>query len=125
MAAADCDKSTTGPVICFLFDLVNVLGNLFQDSRLVRPICVQHLAIEEHLERHSYYHLRKGNRELATVFRMRNRILDLCKNYAKPNMPKPNECDKEFKDKVDVLATESCTKQKDPAQLEARRPKPR
>ncbi|GAB7335609.1 hypothetical protein MBLNU13_g07938t1 [Cladosporium sp. NU13] len=60
-------------------------------------------AIAEHLKRHSYYYHQKGNREVATVAKVRSRILYICNNYAKPQMPKPGNCDKEFKDKVDVL----------------------
>jgi hypothetical protein len=61
------------------------------------------LTIAEHLKRHSYYHHQKGKRELATVAKMRSRILYICDNYATAEMPKLGKPDKEFKDKVDVL----------------------
>lgn len=60
-------------------------------------------AIAEHLERHSYYCTEKGKRDLVTVAKMRSRINNMCNNYAKPTMPKPNKLGREFKDKVDVL----------------------
>lgn len=60
-------------------------------------------AIAEHLERHSYYCTEKGKRDLVTVAKMRSRINNMCNNYAKPTMPKPNKLGRESKDKVDVL----------------------
>jgi len=59
-------------------------------------------AIAEHLKRHSYYHHLKGKRTLATVAKMRSRMLDMCPWNRKPTMPKPNRRG-EFKDNVDVL----------------------
>lgn len=38
-----------------------------------------------------------------SVTKMRSRILDICNNHARANMPEANKRDKEFKDKVDVL----------------------